>query len=335
MNIEEVISYIRKCNTENIRDFEQVSDNKAYTDFISIKKAKETNLLPADYHDYFKDRCECGAEFIIKNNLTTVQCSNPRCYIKSAYRLSNLLENFGLKGIASRTCENIIKSYSDVGVDISHIEAFVLSLFRPPDALMGTAKMSTYKSNIKEMLDRKYTFSELISKLALPDFGTRSDKIFEDVQGIDDLLAKVKDAGSYSLFFARRGVYDESRINSFQTYIGDIILLTSILEQNVRKQGLQHISICITGSLAPNGIKTIKQAYVDMLNEASITKDGIQLFEFSMSSAVKSVPYIVADYKSNTSKYIEGLNRGVLISSTDLLNMVKRMVIKFEAGELN
>lgn len=335
MNIEEVISYIKKCNVENIRDFSQVKDNKAYEEFMSIKEAKEKGLLPVDYHNYFKDRCECGCEFIIKNNLTTVQCCNPRCFIKSAYRLSNLLENFGLKGVASRTCESIILSYSDVGLDISHIQAFVLSLFRHPDALLGTAKLDVYKSNVTEMLERKYTFSELLSKLALPDFGTRSDKIFEGIQGIDDLLNKVKEVGSYSAFFARRGVYDEAKINSFQTYIGDIILLTSILEQNVRRQGLQHIAICITGSLAPNGIKTIKQAYIDMLNEASITKDGIQLFEFSMSSAVKSVPYIVADYKSNTSKYTEGLNRNVLISSTDLLNIVKRTVIKFEAGELN
>ena len=94
---------------------------------------------------------------------------------------------------------------------------------------------------------------------------------------------------------------------------------------------MRTVPICITGSVAPNGERMTKNKFIDILNEASITKDGIQLFEFSLSSAIKSVPYIVADYRSNTTKYIEGQERNVLITSTNLLDMVKRMVIKVES----
>lgn len=331
MTIEEIIAYIHRCRDRNIRDFSDISDEPAFKDFMTVEAAKERGTIPADYHDYFRNRCDCGAEFIIKDNLTYVQCCNPRCCVKAGYRLNNLLDNFGLKGIAERTCAGIINSYRYVGLDISHIEAFVLTLFKPPIVLEGTSKLDTYQYNIQQMLSRKYTFGELISKLAIPDFGSQCADIFDDITDIDDLLKKVKEAGSYKYFFAQRGVHDQFRVYNFKTHIHDIILLTTILYQNIRRQGMRAIPICITGSVAPNGERMTKNKFIDTLNEASITKDGIQLFEFSLSSAVKSVPYIVADYRSNTTKYIEGQERNVLITSTNLLDMVKRMVIKVES----
>ena len=49
-----------------------------------------------------------------------------------------------------------------------------------------------------------------------------------------------------------------------------------------------------------------------------------------MTSAKQSVPYIVADYSSGTDKYNVGKARGVLITSTELLDKIKEVVSDYE-----
>lgn len=333
MNKETVIQYILQNNDEDITTYEQLRQHdstQAYAEFLSIEQAKKELIIPKPYHDYFKDRCECGSEFMIKKSLTIAQCCNPKCRIKMAYRLSSMLENFGLKGISDRTCVDIIRSYDYIGVQLTHIEVFVLSLFEIPGILMNTARGDTYMRNIAQIMSEHYTFGELISKLAIPDFGPQSSEIFHGIDNIDQFLAKVKEFDTYRSFFASRGVFDATKVNNFIMYIQDIVLISSVLQGNIRKQGIQRIPICITGSVRPDSISMNKKEFINYLNKSSCTKDGIQLLEFSLSSAMQSVPYIVADYRSPSQKYTVGERRGVLITSTELLNQVRRLVNECE-----
>ena len=67
----------------------------------------------------------------------------------------------------------------------------------------------------------------------------------------------------------------------------------------------------------------------------------VQILEVRMTSAKKSVPYILADVASNSAKYLEGLSRGsefdedgelhkVLITSNEFMEIVKKKVNKWE-----
>ena len=66
---------------------------------------------------------------------------------------------------------------------------------------------------------------------------------------------------------------------------------------------------------------------------------GIPLYEIQISSAKMSVPYIIADQKSNSSKYLAGLSRGieynadgserkVLITSRELLDIIDSILLR-------
>lgn len=60
--------------------------------------------------------------------------------------------------------------------------------------------------------------------------------------------------------------------------------------------------------------------FVDYINKIAI-KHGVQ---FENSVALKSTNFVIADYPSNTRKYVAGMARGLLISSDKFLERVKK-----------
>lgn len=333
MDKDTVVNFILQINEENITTFEKLKAHDrtgAFNEYLSMEVAKERLIIPKEYHEYFRNRCDCGSEFIIKESLTQAQCCNPKCKIKMSYSMSKMLENFGVTGIGERTCNSIISSFDYLKTNLTHIQAFVLSLYEVPAIISNTVKGDTYQANVRKLLSKKYTFGEFISKLAIPGFGPQSFEIFAGINNVEHFLKVTKEYANYTEFFASRGVYDVTKINNFCMYIEDIVLISSLLESSIRQQGLQRLPIAITGSVRPDGVPKTKSEFIDLLNSTACTKDGIQLFEFSLSSALKSVSYIVADYRSSSRKYKEGEARGVLISSTQLLNIIRELVNKFE-----
>lgn len=294
----------------------------AFKDYVSMQEAKSSGTIPEDYHTIFSDTCVCRSEMIISKELTIVQCCNPRCYLKLGHMLDEMLTRFGVKGIGPTTCISSMKEMvSELDIP-SHLELFQLDSSYLPGAIRNY-KFGEFECAKSILFGRKYTLAELVPKLGLPGLGNKAQVIFEDYSSIVELEEVLDDIPG---FLATKGIYSEMVAYNLRTYLPDIILSQLIFLENMRNKSLQTIDIVMTGNLSPYNKGMPKNKFIESLNEAGTMSNGVSLFDFRSSSAVKSVPYIVSDYASGTSKYKIGKDRGVLITSTDLLNQVKELV---------
>ena len=49
----------------------------AFQSYETVHNAKELEIIPKPYHEYFPDYCICGSENIINLKLTMMQCVDP------------------------------------------------------------------------------------------------------------------------------------------------------------------------------------------------------------------------------------------------------------------
>lgn len=313
----------------------------AFNEFIKVTDAKTQGLLPESYHNIFNDKCKCGSDMIIKSNLTTFQCCNPRCYIKLGYMLNETFSRFGvndafskmgIKGFGPATCISAMEQAVKF-LDIpSHIELFSLGRFELP-TVISNYRLDDFEYAKQIMLSKQYTLADLVSKLGLPGLGDKAHDIFEDYNSVAELDEDIDAVGDIPRLLSTKGIYASMMAYNLRTYLPDIILAQMRFNEQIRMQAGQTIDIVMTGRLSPNGVSMSKDAFLDLLNKEGTTSDGISLYGFRRTSAVKSVPYVVADYPTNYSNYKEGSARGVIISSTELLNKVKELVKGAEKNE--
>lgn len=315
-----------KLNT-NIISFEDVKKKDSFgalDNYISIKEAKDSQLIPSGYHELFKNNCECGSENIISTNLKNMKCCNPRCIIKEGYMLSEMLRRFGIKNWGPSICIDIMNYLIVNNISNTHIVFFALDEYTQ-NKLFTDNKKIEYKNIINYIFSKQYTISELISNLGLPNLDKDSEKIFGSYQSASDITKEIETNG-IEPFLAEKGVQNKSTAFYINEFIKDISYAEYLFKNNIRTQGIIKIELVITGILYPYGNKVTKQEYIEMLNNASITENGVKLYEFIMTNKKQSAPYVIADYVSNTEKYRAGRERGVLCTSTELLDKVKEVV---------
>lgn len=315
--------------------FEELLDKETYgafRDFEKVSNAKENGNIPPAYHNIFNDKCKCGSDMIITRNLTTVQCCNPRCYIKLGHMLNEMFTRFGIKGFGPATCISAMEQAVKYLEIPSHLELFSLGRFELPIAIQNY-KLDDFEYAKQIMLSKQYTLADLVSKLGLPGLGEKAHAIFENYNDVLEVDEAIDKARGISRFLSDKGIYAPMMSYNLRTYMADIILAQMRFNEQIRMQAGQTVDIVMTGYLSPNGVSMSKDEYLDLLNRAGTTSDGIALYGFRKSSAVKSVPYVVADYPTTNRNYREGSARGVIISSTDLLNQVKELVKGAEKNE--
>ena len=86
----------------------------AFQSYETVHNAKELEIIPKPYHEYFPDYCICGSENIINLKLTMMQCVDPRCPCKQALGLAEMFSRFGAVGLAEANCNYIYKLVSEV-----------------------------------------------------------------------------------------------------------------------------------------------------------------------------------------------------------------------------
>ena len=94
------------------------SQLQPFQDFLSVKKAKELNIIPDDYDVYFKEFCECGSERMVRvagngTSVTGVTCCNLHCYKKIVYQLDELFKRFSVKGVGPAICSKVVWFFID------------------------------------------------------------------------------------------------------------------------------------------------------------------------------------------------------------------------------
>lgn len=300
----------------------------AFKHFVTVKDAKVSGLLPEPYHNIFKDTCDCGSDFIIKDNLSTVQCCNPRCYLKLGYMLAETLSRFGCKGIGEATCIDLVKSkYKDLKYK-SHVELLVLTEEELP-YWMNNARGTNYLMATSSIRNSKFTINDICANLAIPAFDATIKKLLEPYNTIDEFLADIKKSGGIAIYLLTLGIADKQKAFYLKEFLPDLMLAQVYFQQNIRLKGLKKVDICITGFLNPEGRIVKQKEFIEILNENGRAENGLQLVEFNETDAISSVPYIVADSPSTSRKYRKGAERGVLITSSELLNEVRKVVAEY------
>lgn len=181
-------------------------------------------------------------------------------------------------------------------------------------------------------------------KASLPDIAV-AEFIFGEnirVKGLQQLDICI----TGSLYFQGQRVTKRDYVllcnnKSFSRPMGDILRELLSEREEFNRAALEAIGKLLNGNIVPSADKDLftaaeVMAYVDSLDLAPV-----QILEIRMTTAKKSVQYIVADSPSNSAKYLEGLRRGeeidengerhkVLITSDEFYAVIAEKVNKWE-----
>lgn len=279
-------------------------------EFITVEDAKSNGLIPSAFHPYFADKCEwCGAPMQINDMCTILKCGNPGCYRRVGNQAAALLKDLGYKGYGPQT----LTSYCTY-MGISSILDFLLKPLPPLEPL-------------KDLNNLNPTFPTLLEMLHIPNLGSKAHKIFATY---DSLVEAIEDKGGVDEFFTYvvsvMGGYESASqfIQTLQDYFDVICSITDYVK--VASQAAQTILVEITGHITrvrgDNGETLTKDAYIRALNNMARPL-GI---EFVRSSKFTQLQFIIADSPSNSRKYLIGAERGILVTSDNLLATVSKML---------
>ena len=327
----------------------------AFYDFCTIEYAKENGLIPKEYltdnpeRSPFPNHCVCGSENIVNalateesTPFTRVMCCDPKCKIKQGYRLSEMLKTIGtlnpdrtaysaLKGIGvgPANCLSVMNCMIDKLPHRSFIDLFRLRATDFPSEMLQSVAGCSFIEALGEARTKELTFPQLLEVMNIPGLGKgASTKLFSGINNLDQLADAVNDAGNWYNFFTLRGVFDTMLIFNVHNSIEDIIEAYTIFGRKIRTMGIQKLPVCITGPVSVKGQHLTRPQFIAYCNKASVVSTGAQLFEIKDSTAVQSVSYIIADAPSDSKKYRAGLERNVLITADEFVNMIEEEVIK-------
>lgn len=285
------------------------------TDFLSVHDAKEMELIPTQFHPYFKDKCDyCGSNMSINMARTIMRCSNPRCFRRIGNQADGMLKDLGYKGYGPETLTAYCKTCG-----IRSITDFIKE---PPMPL----------HLVDDLEGRNYSFAKLVELLHLPNVGSKAYKLFGNYQNWQSCLEDITSRPDPIAFVASLvgGLETSTQLlNVLLEYSDELEELTSIITPATPLGGV--INIAITGHITEvtsNGRGLTKEEYVAELNVLANRCNA----EFRQSGALQSVMYIVADAPSNSRKYKIGAARNVLITSGTLYHMMEGIVERIEGG---
>lgn len=303
----------------------------AFDDYVTVKEAKSSGLIPEDYNNIFEDKCSCGSERIISKNLAHLECCNPRCYIKLGYMLSELFSRFGCLNMGPATCLSIMYGYRNDLEKPSHVE--ILGLNEVP-YVIDNGRVDDYIRAIEVIRSKRLTLPELVGHLGIPKIDKIANKIFQGYSTIGELCEELDNNGGFKAmpaFLLQRGIEDRKVWFYMRHFFWDMIKACVILGDVLRPLAFNEIQIVITGSVSPYGNKATKNEFIDLLNDAGTLPNGQRLLGFKNSSAIASVPIVVADYPSGNRKYVKAKEREeyegkVVYTSTELMEWIKSQI---------
>lgn len=293
----------------NYREFVEWDRDRLYTEYMSVKEAKEEGLIPSKFSNVILDNCECGSENIIQTNLKRMKCCDPLCRIKMGMAMSHMFSNFEVKDLGNETCKSFVDycMANNLFSIPSHVEILGVNLDSRFSAYFGN-KAVVLANAITYIKHRRLTFGSMVSKLAIPMFDSSAEKIFEGVSGVEEFIDLVKFGNNFNTFMVNRGVKDLIKIDSLRKSLGAILYFENLLEVDLVKPGKVLKSISITGSVKADGNRLTRAGFVTYCNLLG-NVNGVQLFTVKENKALSTNEYIVADSPSSSEKYTVGRNR--------------------------
>ena len=306
----------------NFVEFRKFHDHyDAYSDWITVKEAKASGLIPETLASYFPNECECGSENIIKKNLRQIMCCDPKCYQKEACQMAEFLSRSGVERFGDATCLRVLNLFRDYdrrsmknGNETIFPTGSFLDIFDVPEEKWpfeyGSALERDFAVAVNQLKSDDITFPILVSRLGIASLGSNALKIFDGISRAMEFKRCIDAEGGVRFFCSSRGVYAPEVVNNIYESLIDIANAERLFSKSIRRQGMVTINICITGSSALHGTSLTKADLVQVLNRASIGECGLQYFEFQMCTALQSAPFILYTNPSNSAKFRAGAARG-------------------------
>lgn len=288
--------------------------------YVSVAKAE--GHLPLAYHKYVPDRCEwCGERIACNASFTMLNCSNVKCNRKLAFRMRDMLRNFGVKGMGVEYCQLIV----DENNLTNHVKLFELEEADYPSKYWGNVNSENFKK-VQDILNKPIEFKYLMKNLGITGMKENALKVFEDIADLEDLANAISYAGSIPSFVymqtGQDGQQGENYVRAITDFRDEIALAGSIFK--IITPPKAEIKIAITGTIRKLGTMT-RFEFIDYLNHL-----GEGLVKVRDSKAFASVEYTVADTPSNSKTYLAGTANGNLIDSKKMKEIVLEEVSKWK-----
>lgn len=303
-----------------------------FDNFVTIEEAKATGIIPASYINakdpaggIFPNRCKCGSQNIISRNLKRAMCCNPKCKIKMGLALAELFARLGVKGLGEATCIKFISLVYDKLQYASHLEVFLMKYDDYPPQFKWTVIGEKMYIECQKARKTPMTFSGMVTMLGLPEFGNGAADLFYGFHSFEEFFATIKKFNGIQNYCSSRGVYDKDKLFWLYCSMTDIMVADHVF-YNIRREGLRKIKVCITGILTIRNVRVSRKEYVDACNNIAKLDNGLQLFEIENTAAKETCSYVIADYPSNSAKYLAGKKRGVLITGDGFITKLKEAV---------
>jgi hypothetical protein len=312
----------------------------AFFEFVSVEQAKKEEIIPVTHARYFPDKCEevndhgikqgCDSDMIISRSLTRLMCCNPRCQVKLAYALDEMLDRFSCKHVGEQTCKNIVR-YAFKFMELkSHVEILTMEDKHLVPDVRGM-NFVWFRQAIAKATETSLTFPDMVSRLAIPEFKTSAIKIFAGISSTKELVEKIKTAGGIQKFMLSKGIEDQMKVFYLSEFLQDIAFAEFRAFKKIRSVGKMKMQVCITGNLSPEGYKITKAEFIELCNKLG-TVGNYRMFDVEMTTAIQTTAYVIADYRSNTDKYsiaksreeVEG--KKILYTSSEFLRYLKGVV---------
>lgn len=310
-----------------------------YASYCSVKEAKRTGLIPEEFKDVIKDRCACGSEFMVKNNLKNIRCCDPRCPLKLANSMAEMFTRFGVKGLKVGTCKKIVKWAMDTNFFKIPAHTEILNLREGTSESTSLSWLLGLKyydliEGIDVIRNSKLSFAEMVSNIAIPNFDGKSIKVLADLNNTQDLLDLVyKDSGRNLLkYFTDRGVQSIELIYSLLDNVDTIQECEKNLVSPLRSSGLLKMNIAISGSLSIEGRKISRDDFTHLCNNLCCI-EGMQVLSITVGKAFQSADFFVIDNMSSSKTCQAALSRQSMSDSKIIFTAEEFVGMLLKEGE--
>ncbi len=155
-----------------------------------IKENYEKYNLPSRFAECLPETCEvCGSPLWLKESLTELQCSNPRCPDKIAMRISMICDDLNIMYFGDSTIRKFMNYY---------VVTNPMCIFALRRGMLVSDEISQEVSDkIIEQIEskRRFTLWEYVMYSNLPNVKTLAKKIFQGYNSLEDAYRDIESGG--------------------------------------------------------------------------------------------------------------------------------------------
>lgn len=257
--------------------------------FISdIKDNYDEYGLPYEFAECLPEFCPtCGAPLEIRETLTGLTCSNPRCPDKVVMRIRSICTDLNILQFGEKTIEEFVR-YHELTNPLNIFEL-------QPGMLLyeGASEDLSYKIISQIYKKRNFLLWEYVMIANLPDVRTSAQKIFDGYKTLQDAYADIE-SGGVDFIQQRLGINADGEISvqAMKVYKSLIEFKDDLLEDidsvNIISTEGKMILNVVCSDQVGNGFAKKKDFY-DYIN----SKFGDRLHVNFLPSVKQDIDYLV------------------------------------------